>query len=111
MGVVADDLKRVVAALDHHQAVECGLVPHLVVDEVVVVTPDLPDLRVVQQDRAVPYDVADRVHSQVEHLVDGLDVLPDTHRRLVQVDARVPSVRLEDDLVLLGHFFSLLFCR
>ena len=104
VGVVADDLQRIVPALDHHPAVERRLVPHLVIDEVVVVAPDLPHLRVVQQDRAVPHDVADRVHPQVEHLVDGLHVLPYPHRRLVQVHARMPPVRLENDLVLLGHF-------
>ena len=66
-------------------------------------TPYLTNFAVVQQDGAVPNDVADGIDAEIEYFVDGFDVLPDPHGRFVEVDARMASVRLEDDLVLFGH--------
>ena len=103
VGMVAYHLQRIMAALDHHPAVERRPVPNLMVHEVIVVAPYFPDFAIVQQDGAVPDDVANGIDAQIEHFIDGLDVLPDAHGGLIEVDARMASVRLEDDLVLFGH--------
>ena len=103
VGVVADERQRVDAALDHQLRVQPRAIPNLMVGEVDVVQPALADVGGVQEHAAVADGVADGVDAEVEQLVNGLDVLPRSHRGFVEVDAGVASVGIEDDLVFLAH--------
>ena len=74
-------------------------IPDDVVHQVEVVPPTLADLRVVKQNATVADRVADRVDAEIEQFVDRLDVLTNAHGRLVEVDARVAAVGVEEYLL------------
>ena len=103
VGVLANDQKRIATALDHGLAVVSGFVPNFVVGKVDIVTPAFPYLGIVEQYAAVSDHVADGVYAQIQNLVYWFDVLAHAHWGFVEVDARVATVRFEDDFVLLAH--------
>ena len=96
LGVLTNELERVHAAFDERLRILTGPIPNDVVHEVEVVSPALADLGVVEEHTAVTDRVTDRVDSEIEQLVDRLDVLANAHGRFVEVNARVSAVGVEE---------------
>ena len=100
LGVPGDHVQGVHPPLDQRMGVLAGPVPHDVVDQVQVVPPAFPHLGVVEEHAAVAHGVGDGIDAQVQQLVDGLHVLANAHGGLIEVDAGMASVGIEDHFLL-----------
>ena len=81
--MLAQQHQRIYAARYHPLGILCRPPPNIVIGQIDIVSPVLADFGIIEQYAAVPYRIANGIDSEIEEFVDGLDILFDTHRRLV----------------------------